>query len=363
MTRTLSSEYMQWAKSHAAAAYPIGASGVTSLPLSDLPVRLGELEITGDSTYGYAPLQEEIARYAGVTTDRVFASLGTSLANHMAMAAVLERGDEVLIEEPTYELLVSNALYLGATVNRFPRRSADDFVVDVGEIGRRLTSRTKLVVLTNLHNPTSSHTDEETLTRVAAAARSSGARVLVDEVYLDAFSPVRPRSSALLGDDFIVTSSLTKVYGLSGLRCGWVLAEPGLVRTMWLLKDLYENIPPHVAELLSVVAFRNLEPIRRRAESFITRNRAVVRERLLPRPDIVCFDPGFGTVLFPRLKTGNVDLLAERLMREEETSITPGRFFRLPEHFRIGLGGEPAMFAEGIRRLCGLLDRMNRSPR
>lgn len=360
MRHAHSSEYMQWAKMHAHAQYHLGASGVANYPLAELPVSLGELEITGDSYYGYGPLQSEIAAYAGVTQERVFASLGTSLANHMAMAAVLEDGDRVLIEEPTYELLVSNALYLGADVVRFPRRADRDFAVDPAEIERRITPGTKLVVLTNLHNPTSAYTGEETLLRVAGLARKVGAKVLVDEVYLDAYSVERPRSSALLGDDFIVTSSLTKVYGLSGLRCGWVLAGPPLVKKMWLLKDLFENIPPHISELLSVVAFRHLDRIRMKSESFMEANRKTMRDRLLSRGEIECFDPGFGTVLFPRMKAGGVDVVAERLLGEYDTIITPGRFFGMSDHFRIGLGGKPEMFSEGMRRFCDLLDRLRK---
>lgn len=352
----MKSEYMHWAKTHVGAKYNIGASGVANYPLSELPVTLSDLEITGESFYGYAPLQEAIARHTGVPVEMVFAALGTAQANHLAMAALLRPGDEILLEDPTYELILSTARYLGAKVNRFPRPAGTDFTVDPDEVRRLLTPRTRLVALTNLHNPTSALVDEETLKAIGLACERRGAFVLVDEVYLEsAFDPGIP-TAATLGKNFIVTNSLTKVYGLSGLRCGWVLARPDLVEAIFRLRDLFESIPPHVAERLSVAAFRHLGKIRERSRELIGENRRVLRSLLLSRDDVECFDPGFGTIVFPRLKSGGVDRLADMLLEDHETSITPGRFFGMPDRFRIGLGGETGMFLEGMKRLCLVLD-------
>src|SRR5205085_8584350 len=105
------------------------------------------------------------------------------------------------------------------------------------------------IVVTNLHNPTSTLTGEDTIREIGEIARRAGARVLVDEVYLDAAFEKAPRSAAHLGDHFIVTSSLTKVYGLSGLRCGWIIGDPKLATAMWRLNDLFGVIPAHMAEL------------------------------------------------------------------------------------------------------------------
>src|SRR5262249_33990062 len=162
--------------------------------------------------------------------DCVVQSVGTSMANHLAMATVLERGDEVLIEHPVYDPLLNVARYLGAEIRRFYRRFEDGFRLDVEEIKRNLTAHTRLIVLTNLHNPSGVLTDNETLRQVGDLARSVGARVLVDEVYLEIMYEQQQDSAFRLGAEFIITSSLTKAYGLSGLRCGWILAEPQLAR-------------------------------------------------------------------------------------------------------------------------------------
>src|ERR1700684_2622256 len=138
------------------------------------------------------------------------------MANYLAMAALLKPGDEVLIEHPTYELIVDVALQIGAQIRRF-KRSPSAFSVDLWSIKAALSPRTKLIVVSNLHNPTSALIDDSTMKDLG----SLGVQVMVDEVYLDAAFEQKPISAGVLVDQFIVTSSLTKVYGLSGLRCGW----------------------------------------------------------------------------------------------------------------------------------------------
>ena len=123
----MSSEYMQWAKTRSKARFNLATSGVDNYPLAGLPVELGDLEISGPSLYGYAPLIDAIAAKHGVAASSVVAATGTSGSNHLAMAALVEPGDEVLIESPAYELLVSTALYLGARVRRFERKFEDGF--------------------------------------------------------------------------------------------------------------------------------------------------------------------------------------------------------------------------------------------
>src|ERR1700691_2011221 len=110
------SEYMEFAKLRSAAEYNLATSGIMSHPLALLPPKLEDLEINGPTLYGYAPLLERLAARNGVSADCVTTAAGTSMANHLALAATLEPGDEALVEHPTYELLVSTLQYLGARV-------------------------------------------------------------------------------------------------------------------------------------------------------------------------------------------------------------------------------------------------------
>ena len=165
------------------------------------------------------------------------------------------------------------------------------------------------------------------------------------------FTPILRRPSYLLGPEFIVTSSLTKVYGLSGLRCGWILAEPDLARAMWRLNDLFASIPAHPAELLSVVALEHLDRIRERARKIVEADRALLKDFLSRQEGISSPRTEFGTTAILRLTKGNVDDFLARLRTEYETSAVPGHFFGLPNHFRIGMGVDTEMFREGLQRI------------
>lgn len=359
MKRTMRSDYMEWAKTRSHAGFELGASGIPDVPLADLPVSLTDLALTEPLEYGYPPLLERIGRRFGVGPECVVEAAGTSMANMLAMDTLIDPGDEVLIEEPTYELLVSAAGHLGARVVRFPRRHERGFALDPDEVGRLVTPATRLIVLTNLHNPSSALTEEPVLREVGALARQVGARVLVDEVYLPALYDHRPwRSAVHLGAEFVVTGSLTKAFGLSGLRCGWILAEPALARQMWRLNDLFVTNAAHPAQRLSVIAFDNLDRFADRARDLLAANHVLLRRFLDARADLSCARPRFGTVVFPRLERGSVDALCGVLRDRYQTSVVPGRFFGSPDHFRIGISRPTDMVAEGLDRLSRALDEL-----
>ena len=354
------SEYMEWAKTRSQARFNLASSGVAAFPIAELPVAPGDLELTGPSFYGYPPLQERLARKAGVAETSVLAATGTSMANFLVMAALLEPGDEVLIEQPTYELLTDAARFLRLDIRRFPRRAEDGFRLDPDAVAVAVTPRTRLVVVTNLHNPSNAFTDDATLGRLGEIARGTGARVLVDEVYLEAFVVHgRPARSAFhLGPEFVTTSSLTKAYGLGGLRCGWALADPDLVTRMWRLRDLMDVVPAHPAERLSVVALDHIDTVAAHARRILETNRATVNGFFESRTDLAATPVDAGMITFPRLARGDVDALAAILRERFETTVVPGRFFGMPDRFRLALGCLPETLDEGLTRLGTALDAL-----
>jgi aspartate/methionine/tyrosine aminotransferase len=354
--RAVASTYLEWAKLSSRGKYNLATSGIMSYPLAELEISEQDLEINGTDPYGYRPLLERLARKCGVAPDCVVTAAGTSMANHLAMAALLEPGDDALIERPSYGPVLEVASYLGANVQRFERRAAEDFRVDPDELARRITPKTRLICLTNLHNPSGAYIGEETLTRIGEIAERAGARVLVDEVYLDMVYDQPARSSFHLGSNFVVTTSLTKAYGLSGLRCGWILAQPDLAKRMWRLNDLFGATPVHPGELLSVAALDQLRKIDARARTILATNRKALDAFFSGRSDLEGFRPQWGTVSFPRLKKGSVDEFCEFLGERYDTSVVPGRFFESPNHFRIGIGGDPHMTAQALKHLAAGLD-------
>jgi aspartate/methionine/tyrosine aminotransferase len=345
------SDYMHWAKTQSRARFNLATSGVGPFPLRELRYDAALLEINGDNKYGYAPLKRAIAERAGVDADCVVTAAGTSFANYLAMAAVLEAGDEVVIEEPAYGLLADAARYIGAEVKHFQRREENGWALEAAEVRRCLSPKTRLIVVTNLHNPTSAQAAESALRETADLARGAGARLLVDEVYLDAIYKDPPPTAFRLGPEVIVTSSLTKVYGLSGLRSGWILAEPELARRMWQLNNLFAATAVHPGELLSVAAFQQLDAIRRRARQVVEADRAALQAFLDRERGVSAVPTAFGTTAFLRLREGDVESFLDRLRVRYDTSAVPGRFFGMRGHFRIGMGVDSGMFAEGLRRI------------
>jgi aspartate/methionine/tyrosine aminotransferase len=352
------SDYMNWAKTHSRARFNLATSGLDNLTLNELDVKLGDLELTGTRGYGYPPLLEAIATRLQVEIDSVVTATGTSLANHLAMAAIANPGDEVLIEQPTYEPLLALARYLGASIHRFSRRFEDGFALLPGEVEKNIPSNTRLIVITNHHNPSGVLTDEKVLREVGELARRVNARVLVDEVYLESMYDQRPATALHRGPQFLATSSLTKAFGLSGLRCGWIVAEPELAREIWLLNDLFGVNGAHPAERLSVLAFDQLDKIAAKAGARLETNRMLLNQFLDSRDDLQTVRADSGTTMFPRLRQGSSEKLCRLLKEKYETSVVPGSYFEMPAHFRVGLGGDTASLTEGLQRLGAALNEL-----
>ena len=358
------SDYMEWAKTCSQARFNLATSGLTNVSFAEFPVQLDELEITSADGYGYQPLLESLARHTGAPIECIVTAAGTSMANHLAMAALLDPGDEVVVEQPTYGLLLDVANYLGTNVKRFARKFEKGFAVEPAELEKVVSNKTRLIVITNLHNPSGALIPAETLKAIAEIAQRVGAYVLVDEVYLEmlfdgdtAFCfPIGQKLANGRNNPFIVTSSLTKAYGLSGLRCGWILASPDLAKRIWLLNDLFASSAAHTAERMSVMALDRLDRFRERAKLLLQTNRALLDASLDSRRDLECFRPDSGTVVFPRLVNGDPEAFFKLLREKYETTVAPGKFFEMPQHFRLGIGGETAELGVGLDRFRAALD-------
>ena len=353
--RAVRSDYMHWAKFKPPVRYPLTMSEVPHFRMDSLPISLAELDLDGASHPRYRPLRQAVADRYGTSVDQVVSADGTSMANYLAMATLISPGDEVLVEYPTYELLLGAASFCGAEIKRFDRKPEDAFRVDPGLVQAAMSDRTKLIILTNLHNPSSALASEEELRAVGELAAAVGARVLVDEVYLDSAVPPR-RSAVHLGPEFVCTNSLTKVYGLSGLRCGWILAEPALAERLWRLNDLFGVNQAHPAERLACIAFEHIGEVIGETPAMLAANRERWNAFTATREDLDCLSAEHGITSFPRWSGGDTERLNDLLRERYDTSIVPGRWFEMANHFRVGFGLPAEDFGEGLNRLSSALD-------
>ncbi|HVI05798.1 MAG TPA: pyridoxal phosphate-dependent aminotransferase [Sphingomicrobium sp.] len=356
--RALKSDYMHWAKFKKPVRFQLTTSEVPHFHMDKLRLDVADLELDGASHPRYRPLRERIGARYGLSPEKVVAADGTSMANFLAIASLIAPGDEVLIEKPTYEPLVSAASFLGATITRFDRSASRDFKLDVAAIEQVLSPRTRLVIITNLHNPSGTLATEEELRALGEVAQKARVRVLVDEVYLDAAVPAQ-RTSAHLGSQFVSTSSLTKVYGLSGLRCGWIISDADTAERIWRLNDLLGVNQAHQAERLACIAFDRIEEIIGEVPAMLRSNRLSFNHFVAQRNDINCVPAVHGITAFPRWAGGDSERLDAHLRERYDTAIVPGRWFELPEHFRIGFGLPIHEFGEALSRLGAALDDLS----
>jgi aspartate/methionine/tyrosine aminotransferase len=223
-----------------------------------------------------------------------------------------------------------------------------------------MTARTRLIIVTSPHNPTGVVSDGAALEEVGRVAEAAGAHVLVDEVYLDmaGSTPGSTDVAARRGDVFLSTSSLTKSYGLSGLRCGWILSSPAVAERLLRARDVVDGGSGSIiTERLATLAFRNLDRLVARSTALLAVNGALVREFLHGRQELEYVEPRGGTVAFPRLRgVPDSSRFADRLMTERETAIVPGHYFEAPPHFRIGFGGTTEALRGGLEALGAALD-------
>jgi aspartate/methionine/tyrosine aminotransferase len=358
-TRPLVSSHLEWSKAHGNVKYNLAVSGVTPCDVKLLSPSVEDFTMTADNEYGWQPLLERIASRYGTGTENVVLAHGTSMANHLAYAALLEPGDQVLLETPGYDPLRVVPEYMQCEVRTFERREEDGYRIDIDRIERALTPRTRLVVVTNLHNPSGVLARRGELESLAQLADTYDIHVLMDEVYLEWVHGMgEPHSAIDVSTRFVTTRSLTKVYGLAALRAGWILAAPPLADRMRKLNGLFTNSMAHPTERLAARALDRADALLAAGRERVGRNASLATDFVESQAKLSWVRPAAGTVGFVRLTAGNVEEFIELLQTEYDTLVVPGRFFGAPDHFRIGFGMDEAVLKEGLRRLGSALAKL-----
>jgi len=356
--------YINWAKSLPRVEINLARSGVDLCPVSMLELKPSDLVVTLPVTYGYAPLREALSRRYGVAPAQVFpVSGGTSYANWIAIVSALDacgRGAEVIVERPTYEPLLRIPEALGHRVRRFERRFEDDYAVDLDRFASLVTAKTRLAIVTNLHNPSGARIPMPALRAMASLLARVDAYLLVDEVYLECVFTNRPESCVDAGPNVLTTNSLTKAYGLDGLRAGWILGPAALVKRAGRINDLLTNNSVAAGERMALAAFRRHRDIDRRAHALLDPNLARLRTFLSREARLRGYVPDGGNVAFPRLPSAiDSDRLARHLVQRYSTLVVPGQFFEAPRHIRISFGCRPALLARGLANISRALDDLS----
>jgi len=274
----------------------------------------------------------------------------------------VEPGDEVVMMLPNYMQTWGVIRGWGATVVPWNLREELGWAGDLDDLRRAVTNRTRLIVVCNPNNPTGSILAPEAMREIAAIAGRSGAWILADEVYRGAErSEAESPSFWGLYDRLLVTSGLSKAYGLPGLRIGWVVGPADVAAQLWGRKD-YLTISP--GALSDVLARKALAPATRprileRTRAVLRRNYPVLESWVQARSSLRLVPPRAGAIAYVRYGWKvNSTALVERLRDEHGVLIVPGDHFGMDGFLRIGFGNEPADLTEGLKRIAAPLDSL-----
>ncbi len=351
--------YMAWAKAHdGLGEFRLHASGMPAASLADLGVPPGDVRADPfPGTPALRRLSEAVGTRYGVPPECVFPTCGTHHANLLVARALAGPGDRVLVEEPFYEAVPGVFRMLGAEVVPFRRRRERGWRLPLDEIRAGLAAGARVVALTDLHNPTGTRVLPDEWASLEGACREFDARVLVDEVFRD-FLPVPPGTAFHPDGPFVVTSSLTKVYGLGGLRCGWVLAPPPLRDLCAQINDFVVVNMPLPTVSIALAAWPRLDARAAAARELAGRNVRLLADWVRGRNDVRWSPPDGGITAFLELDAlAGVDDVrwCRRLLEERSVGVVPGSMFGAPGSLRVSFGLPTDRFREALSRLAAHL--------
>lgn len=336
----------------------LSESSVSDLKLSDLGLDLQELLLSYPAHRGLPELRERIAAEgAGLKPEDVLVTAGAAGALFLIAATLLKPGDRIVVAKPNYSTNLETPRALEANVVELPLIFEQRYHVGLEEIDKRLTSGTRILSLTVPHNPTGTMMSLDELKNIIRLVESRGALLIFDETYREmAFSqPLSPL--ATLSDRVISVSSLSKAYGLPGIRIGWLLCrDPKMMELFLAAKEQVSICTSIVDEQLALRCLQEKEEILGRARNHTLKNFSALRSWIAKQNYLEWVEPAGGAVCFPRFRQNagiNIDRFYGVLLGEMHTAVGPGHWFDEDRHhFRVGFGYPPEdEFLRGLQSI------------
>jgi aspartate/methionine/tyrosine aminotransferase len=310
-----------------------------------------------NNDWGHPVLKQRIAARHGVKTAEILLTNGCTNATYLSIISQVKPGDAVICETPAYQPMWQTARLLGAKIKWLKRRPPH-YRADPDELAGLVDKKTSLVILTNLHNPSGAHLCKKELADIARAVRRKNkkTRILMDEVFRD-FAPDKPAST--VDPIYISTGSLSKVYGLSHLKCGWILADKKTIDRISPYFVLSDGNGSRYLEAMSAVVFDHLDRYLSRSQDIVARNRKELVKAAGPlmKEGLISGDiPDQGCIWFPKVAGfRNADKLSELLAKRHKVYVVPGRFFGDAGRIRIGFGGESVTVSRNLEKFTSAL--------
>jgi aspartate/methionine/tyrosine aminotransferase len=319
-----------------------------------------DFDLGSNQQYGAPALKEALQMIYKCTVENIVTTTGASEANFLVFSSHLSKGDDFIIEQPGYQPLWLTPEMLGARRINWPRLFDNNFRVDIEALKNLWTKQTKLVILSNLHNPSGIYTDDATIKAVAEIAGDQSAYVLVDEIYLDGSFTKKPSCFGL--PNVLVTSSATKVYGLGGLHTGWVIAPEEIAARCQRMKAHTTGASSYTSELMTAYLLKNArENVVKRFLKQATTNHAVVKEWMARHSDLLQWvEPDGGLVCFPKYSPAIPSVvLCKHLFETQNIVVNPGSFFNAEGFIRLSFGCDSEMLQDGLAALANGLQNIS----
>lgn len=305
---------------------------------------------------------EAVARRYAVDPTCVIPTLGASMAVLHAMIALIRAGDHVVVERPTYEALHRAPEILGARVSRLERTFDTGWAVVPERLAQLLTSKTRAVILTNLHNPSGVATDVATMRAITELSARVGAAVLVDEVFLDYTFQLATDTQVLpackVAPNTISWSSANKAFGFSALRAGWIITpDRDMARALTLATEYLYVQPPAATMLLGMRVLEQAHTLQKHAETKANAGRRIVERWLAAESRVSWVAPSAGITGLLRLPEFLSDTqFAEHLRERYDTQVAPGVMFEAPGYVRISFGLPSGELEQALANISAALD-------
>lgn len=350
--------YLEWARRHMGhVRYDLARSNIRSLSREELELTLDDIPTGTVDESGQPELRKMIGARYGLGPEQIYVSNGATMGIFLACAATLSPDDEVLLEAPNYEPLYRIPKYLGASIRTLERNFDRGWQIDLEQFERQVSRRTKAVLLTNLHNPSGVGTNPDKMLTIGQIARDHGARVIVSEVYLDSCFTSGHRPAVTFGDNLVSIGSLSKVYGLGGLRIGWIAADEEFIRKVHAIQDYIAGGVSGASQGIALKALAKADVLAARCRKIVQDNLRILSEWLKRRPELAWVEPEGGTVALIKLP-GTIDALqlSNHLREKAGTLVVPGDFFWLRGFVRVSLGIDEETLKAGLRHLGAAVD-------
>jgi aspartate/methionine/tyrosine aminotransferase len=344
--------------------YDVGESAVKYLRFNELNVDLDTLPLRYGYHMGRPDLRELVAQqYQGLDADQVIVTNGASEANFAVVAALVGPGDHVIVEHPNYPSLYEVPRSLGCAVSFFRLEAHRQFQPDVSELESLITPKTKLISLTHPNNPTGAMISEAALGEVVALAESRGVYLLFDETYRELAFGERLPGAASLSHRVISISSMSKSYGLPGIRIGWLATQSRqILEAALAIREQVSITNGAISEAIALSVLQRKSEFVQWAQRHTAANLELVRSWMESRDDLTWIAPQAGVVALPWITTEAVtdpDAVYRRLVEHYKTFVIPGRCFELDNRFfRLGYGGRKEELQQGLQRIGTALDEV-----